>query len=578
MGDIAKGNQATSYPASLDTETPVANCSGTPCIGGDALIAGHINNPVGAIIAIETALGITPQGTAASVAARLAIMLANDGGIPRGTGFPGSPVNVPQLFYRTDQNLLYFYNTGSGTWIQFLTASALSAYVPIASPVTITAQHTFNPPIVEAPFTLGANATGQRVTGLTADTLYDGVALRSASPTPGANIIPVEDASGHLPATIGGAASTPATLDTNTRLVQAANTIWDGTGNVTPSTTAAASKLAEANSSGLLDPTWLQKDIKLKTTGYAVAPGDSVIELDATGGSFTLTFPAASTMARQSVTLIKTTAANIVTLSGTFLGASSVILSDQFETLELYSDSVSWNFIKIKAPKFYTQAGTGSAITVSTGVEAPLNFASPVVKDTNNNFGNTYNTCTTPIASPGIVNLTSHGFMAGQPVVFQNNGGNLPGGIVAGTIYYVIAAGLGANSFEISATASTAGAAINFVAPAPVGTQSVAAANRYQPTVTGYYFTSAAGGATAVTTMTALSMRIVKNGHLGLTVCDDTLVVTFTPAAGANIQTLDISGLIFLNGTTDFIEVLGGVVGTGALNLLGDSFSAFRVA
>ena len=61
-------------------------------------------------------------------------------------------------------------------------------------------------------------------------------------------------------------------------------------------------------------------------------------------------------------------------------------------------------------------------------------------------------------ASPAVVTHTSHGYTASQPVVF-NSTGSLPTGITAGTIYYVIAAGLTTNTYQISATVG--GSAIN---------------------------------------------------------------------------------------------------------------------
>ena len=78
--------------------------------------------------------------------------------------------------------------------------------------------------------------------------------------------------------------------------------------------------------------------------------------------------------------------------------------------------------------------------------------------------------CTTPIATPGVVNATSHGFNAGDQVQFAVTGGALPTGLVAGTTYFVIAAGLGASVFEVSATSG--GAAINFTGTS-TGTQTV---------------------------------------------------------------------------------------------------------
>lgn len=68
-------------------------------------------------------------------------------------------------------------------------------------------------------------------------------------------------------------------------------------------------------------------------------------------------------------------------------------------------------------------------------------------------------TVTTPVATPGLVNWAAHGFSAGQAVKFKTTGA-LPTGLVADTYYYVIAAGLVAGAFEVSATPG--GSAINF--------------------------------------------------------------------------------------------------------------------
>ncbi len=67
-------------------------------------------------------------------------------------------------------------------------------------------------------------------------------------------------------------------------------------------------------------------------------------------------------------------------------------------------------------------------------------------------------TVTISNASPAVVTWTGHGFVAGQPVVFSTTG-SLPTGLTAGTVYYVISAGLTANEFQVSATAG--GAAID---------------------------------------------------------------------------------------------------------------------
>ena len=67
-------------------------------------------------------------------------------------------------------------------------------------------------------------------------------------------------------------------------------------------------------------------------------------------------------------------------------------------------------------------------------------------------------TCTITIASPAVITLNSHGLTAGDIVKFSTTGA-LPTGITAGTSYYVMATGLTANAFQISATAT--GSAIN---------------------------------------------------------------------------------------------------------------------
>lgn len=64
---------------------------------------------------------------------------------------------------------------------------------------------------------------------------------------------------------------------------------------------------------------------------------------------------------------------------------------------------------------------------------------------------------TISIASPAVITLNSHGLVAGDTIKFSTTGA-LPTGITAGTTYYVISAGLSANTFEIST--SSGGSAI----------------------------------------------------------------------------------------------------------------------
>jgi hypothetical protein len=80
----------------------------------------------------------------------------------------------------------------------------------------------------------------------------------------------------------------------------------------------------------------------------------------------------------------------------------------------------------------------------------------------NFNLRNSYSAAAatmTPIASPGVVNWPSHGMAANNTVMFTTTGA-LPTGLTAGVAYYIMAVGLTANSFQLSATAGAV--AINF--------------------------------------------------------------------------------------------------------------------
>ena len=95
----------------------------------------------------------------------------------------------------------------------------------------------------------------------------------------------------------------------------------------------------------------------------------------------------------------------------------------------------------------YTDAGQ-TVMRTALDVDAAYNFKmtmnDAVTPTTSSNV-------TISIAAPGLVTWTAHGLVAGTPVVFSSSGA-LPTGITAGTTYYVIAAGLVANAFEISTT------------------------------------------------------------------------------------------------------------------------------
>lgn len=68
------------------------------------------------------------------------------------------------------------------------------------------------------------------------------------------------------------------------------------------------------------------------------------------------------------------------------------------------------------------------------------------------------NSFTVTIAKPAVFTLASHGLKAGDQVVFTTTG-SLPNGLSKNTRYYVISAGLTANTFEVST--SSGGSAVN---------------------------------------------------------------------------------------------------------------------
>lgn len=67
-------------------------------------------------------------------------------------------------------------------------------------------------------------------------------------------------------------------------------------------------------------------------------------------------------------------------------------------------------------------------------------------------------TFTVTIASPGVLTVSTHPFITGDPVAFSTTGA-LPTGLVANTVYYVTATSLATNTLTVSATLG--GAAIN---------------------------------------------------------------------------------------------------------------------
>jgi hypothetical protein len=91
---------------------------------------------------------------------------------------------------------------------------------------------------------------------------------------------------------------------------------------------------------------------------------------------------------------------------------------------------------------------------------------------------------TVTIASPGVFSLTAHGLSAGDVVYFSTSGA-LPTGLTAGTAYYVIAAGLTADAFQVSTSAG--GSAVN-TSGSQSGTHSITIATSYAEYYNNYIY------------------------------------------------------------------------------------------
>jgi hypothetical protein len=103
-----------------------------------------------------------------------------------------------------------------------------------------------------------------------------------------------------------------------------------------------------------------------------------------------------------------------------------------------------------------TASTTTTTTTTTTGAPVPRQSEWWNIIAEFMGYENTYlaalpQTITVSIASPAVVSLTSHGFSGGHMVSFSTTGA-LPTGITAGTIYTVMTAGLGTDTFQISAT------------------------------------------------------------------------------------------------------------------------------
>jgi hypothetical protein len=84
--------------------------------------------------------------------------------------------------------------------------------------------------------------------------------------------------------------------------------------------------------------------------------------------------------------------------------------------------------------------------------------------------------------------------------------------------------------------------------------------NRFTPTVAGYYQVSGGTRSQAVTTNTGVSIYIYKNGSQYVTTVEDGSATTKYPS---------LSTLVYLNGSTDYVELYVQITGSGTASIVG---------
>lgn len=130
-------------------------------------------------------------------------------------------------------------------------------------------------------------------------------------------------------------------------------------------------------------------------------------------------------------------------------GGTSVVVSDSSAFWSTFANKQnnetitgSWTFNTAPVALSATPASTTALGNVKLSVAPSTNLGNPTIS----------------IASPAVITLTSHGLIAGDSIQLTTTG-TLPTGLLPSTTYYVIAAGLTANAFQVAATVG--GAAIN---------------------------------------------------------------------------------------------------------------------
>ena len=177
--------------------------------------------------------------------------------------------------------------------------------------------------------------------------------------------------------------------------------------------------------------------------------------------------------------------------------------------------------------------------------------------------------CTTAVASPGVVHAVGHGLLVGSIVAFKTSGA-LPTGITAGTEYFIISAGFGADDFEISATVG--GAAINFTGS--TSGQSVCtpilasgSSDDATPPLTGSAATIAATKTFTDGNVTTATDRVAVTSHGYTTGFACQLTTTGTLPAGLALLTYYFLNAIVANTLKFYLSVADALADTNAVDI-----------
>jgi hypothetical protein len=346
-----------------------------------------IETPLGSSAAITSLTGeATASGPGSAV-----ITLSNSAVIGKVlTGFapgPNSPVLATDTILQAFQKLQAQVSGTTGTAITALTGD-VSAAGPGSVPATVNSVGGKTASDIASAVTTVDAATSSNI----ASTLVE----RDASGNFSANIITASlngnattattstnfsgsltgDVTGTQSATVvslvgGQSAASVATAATSVAAATSANTPntlvkRDGSGNFSAGIISAnlSGNVTGGTITGLIHTTGLQRTVTSKTTNYTATLNDDLIEVDASGGSVTITLPLASTA--NVYTVVKTdNSANTVVIvpsfGDTISGFASVTLHNQFDTYTFDGDGFTEYFIESAII-----AGTGP-ITALTG-------------------------------------------------------------------------------------------------------------------------------------------------------------------------------------------------------------------